>query len=209
MRHLVPSPAPVSAADIPAASDLVRLTRAAHWAAVAHKDQQRKGIDAEPYVNHLLEVAELIASADDPGDVEVAIAGLLHDTIEDVAVTEDDIVAAFGTRVATLVMHVTDDKTQSKDVRKWLQIQHAPALPRDAKLIKIADKTSNLRALVRTPPKGWGADRLADYVVWAAAVVEACGPVDAALERVFWEAHALAAEVYRPAAIEAPESRSA
>lgn len=209
MRHLVPSPAPVSAADIPAASDLVRLTRAAHWAAVAHKDQQRKGIDAEPYVNHLLEVAELIASADDPGDVEVAIAGLLHDTIEDVGVTEDDIVAAFGTRVATLVMHVTDDKTQSKDVRKWLQIQHAPALPRDAKLIKIADKTSNLRALVRTPPKGWGTDRLADYVVWAAAVVEACGPVDAALERVFWEAHALAAEVYRPAAIEAPESRSA
>lgn len=188
---------------------LARLAHAAHWAAAAHKDQQRKGIDAEPYVNHLLEVAELVLHADDPGDVEVAIAALLHDTVEDVGVTEADLVAEFGARVATLVMHVTDDKTQSKDVRKWWQIQHAPGLPRDAKLIKIADKTSNLRALVRTPPKGWDLARLADYVAWAAAVVEACGPVDAGLESVFWEAHAVAAEAYRIEPIAAQASRTA
>ena len=187
----------------PDASAITRLTHAAHWAAKAHKDQQRKGVDAEPYVNHLLEVAELIALADAAVDVEVLIAGLLHDTVEDVDVTRDDIVAVFGTRVADLVLAVTDDKTQSKDRRKWLQIQHAPGLCHDAKLIKLADKTSNLRALVRTPPAGWGLERLADYVVWAAAVVEACGPVDASLERLFWEAHAVAAAAYpRPSLVE-------
>lgn len=186
----------------PETAAISRLTFAAHWAAKAHKNQQRKGIDAEPYVNHLLEVAELIALADAPGDVEVVIAGLLHDTVEDVDVTRDDIVAVFGTRVADLVLAVTDDKSLPKDRRKWLQIQHAPGLCRDAKLIKLADKTSNLRALVRTPPAGWSIGRLADYVAWAAAVVEACGPVDGGLERLFWEAHAEAEAAYpRPSLV--------
>lgn len=190
------SPMARDAAPDAARSSIARLSHAAHWAAKAHKDQQRKGIDAEPYVNHLLEVAELVANAERPGDIEVVIAALLHDTIEDVDVTEADIVAAFGARVARLVLFVTDDKGQCKETRKRLQIEHAPGLPRDAKLIKLADKTSNLRALVRTPPTGWTRERLADYVVWAAAVVEACGPVDPGLERVFWEAHAIAAQAY-------------
>lgn len=171
---------------------IARLSHAAHFAAHAHKAQQRKGIDAEPYVNHLLEVAELVAHAKTPGDVEVVIAALLHDTVEDTTVTEADLVAAFGARVASLVMAVTDDKSLSKEERKRLQILHAPGLSRDAKLIKLADKISNLRALVRTPPAGWTRERLADYVVWAQAVVDACGPVDPTLERLFTEAHAVA-----------------
>ncbi len=186
------SPVPTS----PARSPLARLAHAAHFAARAHKDQQRKGIDAEPYVNHCLEVCELVLIAAEPGDVEVAIAALLHDTVEDVGVTRADLVAEFGERVAELVMHVTDDKTLCKHDRKRLQIEHAPHLPRDARLIKISDKTSNLRALVRTPPVGWGPERLADYVVWAAAVVEACGPTDAVLEALFREAHAEATRAH-------------
>lgn len=175
---------------------IARLTQAAHFAARAHKDQQRKGIDAEPYVNHLLEVAELVAHAEHPGDVEVVIAALLHDTVEDVGVTEAQLVAEFGPRIAGLVMAVTDDKSLPKDRRKWLQIEHAPSLSRDAKLIKLADKTSNLRALVRTPPAGWTRERLHHYVVWSKAVVEACGPVDPVLERHFAEAHAIADAAY-------------
>ena len=108
----------------PARSPLARLAHAAHWAAKAHKDQQRKGIDAEPYVNHCLEVAELVLSADDPGSVDVAIAALLHDTVEDVGVTRDDLVEIFGERVAELVMFVTDDKTETKEARKRHQIEH-------------------------------------------------------------------------------------
>ena len=189
-----PTTTPAPAASTPHA--IARLTHAAHFAGRAHKDQQRKGIDAEPYVNHLLEVAELVAHAEVPGDVEVVIAALLHDTVEDVGVTEGQLVAEFGARVAALVMAVTDDKSLPKDRRKWLQIEHAPHLPRDAKLIKLADKTSNLRALVRTPPAGWTRKRLHHYVQWAKAVVDACGPVDPRLERLFAEAHAIAATTY-------------
>ncbi len=194
-------------ASSPKGSPLARFAHAAHWAAIAHKDQQRKGIDAEPYVNHCLEVAELVLAADDPGDFEVAIAALLHDTVEDVGVTRDQLTTIFGSRVADLVMHVTDDKSQSKAARKQHQIDHAPHLPRDARLIKIADKTSNLRALVRTPPAGWGPDRLADYVVWAKAVVLACGPTDVGLEATFEEAHAAAAIAHPLPGITEPPHR--
>lgn len=175
---------------------IARLTHAAHFAARVHKDQQRKGIDAEPYVNHLLEVAELVAHAEVPGDVEVVMAALLHDCVEDVGVTEAQLVAEFGERVAGLVMAVTDDKSLPKDTRKWLQIEHAPGLSRDAKLIKLADKISNLRALLRTPPAGWTRERLDLYVRWAKAVVDACGPVDPVLERLFTETHAVAATTF-------------
>ena len=180
----------------PVTQAIARMTHAAHFAARAHKAQQRKGIDAEPYVNHLLEVAELVAHAEVPGDIEVVIAALLHDTIEDVGVTEAQLVAEFGPRVAALVMAVTDDKTLPRDTRKWMQIHHAPTLSHDAKLIKLADKISNLRALMRTPPVGWTQARLHDYVVWAKAVVDACGPVDPGLERLFTEAHAVAATTF-------------
>ncbi len=180
----------------PVAHAIARLAHAAHYAARAHKDQQRKGIDAEPYVNHCLEVAELVLHAHQPGDVEVAIAALLHDTVEDVGVTEADLTRDFGPRVAKLVMYVTDDKTLPKDARKRHQIDHALGLPRDARLIKIADKTSNLRALVRTPPVGWERERLADYVVWSRAVVAACGPTDAGLEAQFRGAWDVAAAAY-------------
>ena len=196
MQHEPETYPMMSCPTSPVPHAIARLSHAAHWAAQAHKDQQRKGIDKEPYVNHLLEVAELVAHADLPGDIEVAIAALLHDTVEDVGVTEAQLLAEFGERITGLVMYVTDDTTLSKERRKAAQIEHAPRLPRDARLIKIADKTSNLRALVRTPPAGWPLARLADYVEWAAAVVLACGPVDAGLERVFWEAYAVAAQAY-------------
>ncbi|TBW33081.1 bifunctional (p)ppGpp synthetase/guanosine-3',5'-bis(diphosphate) 3'-pyrophosphohydrolase [Siculibacillus lacustris] len=201
------SPTHSAAASRSATREVARLAQAAHYAARAHKFQQRKGLDAEPYVNHCLEVAELVATAEDPGDVEVVIAALLHDTVEDTAITEADLERDFGRRVADLVMAVTDDKTLPKEARKRLQIAHAPGLCRDARLVKIADKISNLRALVRTPPAGWTPERLADYVVWSQAVVTACGPTDAVLEAEFAIAHAVAAVTHPP--IEAPLIRAA
>jgi (p)ppGpp synthase/HD superfamily hydrolase len=181
-------------------SDLARFARAAHYAACAHRFQKRKGIDGEPYVNHCLEVAELVGLAADPGDAEVAIAALLHDTVEDTTLTEDDLVRDFGRRIADLVLAVTDDKTQPDDLRKRRQVAEAPSKPRDARLIRIADKISNLRALIRTPPVGWTAPRLAAYVRWGRQVVDACGPTDPVLEAMFAEAHAAAARVYPPVA---------
>ena len=86
-------------------------------AARAHKSTAQD-IDAS-YVNHLLEVAELVAHADGSPARSVVITALLHDTVEDVGVTEAQLVAEFGdARVAELVMYVTDDQTLSRTVAR-------------------------------------------------------------------------------------------
>ena len=170
-------------------TDLVLLSRAADYAARQHIAQRRKGERAEPYVNHLTEVAGLLAEATDGSDVVLLMGGLLHDTLEDTDATYEDLVERFGPEVAALVAEVTDDKSLPKEERKRLQIEKTPAKSRRAKLLKLADKTSNLRGLVASPPTGWSPERLRDYVVWAHDVVRSCRGLNPRLEAAFDEAH--------------------
>lgn len=153
---------------------IVALARAYNFAAARHINQRRKGEAAEPYVNHLTEVAELVATATRGTDPEITIAAVLHDTVEDTDTSLDDLRRAFGDRVAQLVAEVTDDKSLPKQTRKELQVAHAAQASRGAQIIKLADKTSNLRALASSPPKGWSDERRMEYVVWAQRVVDGC-----------------------------------
>ena len=164
---------------------IIQLTRAYHFAALKHAAQRRKGDAAEPYVNHLTEVAELVAQATAGADVEVVIAAILHDTVEDTGVTLDELTAAFGARVAGLVAEVTDDKALPKARRKELQIEHAAHASAGAQIIKLEDKTSNLRSLADSPPAGWDAARKAEYVAWAGRVVDQCRGANAWLAEEF------------------------
>ena len=166
-------------------NDVVKLSQAADYAARQHSAQRRKGERAEPYVNHLTEVAAMLAEATDGADPVLVKGGLLHDTLEDTDATYEDLVARFGPEVAALVAEVTDDKSLPKDVRKRLQIEKTPSKSRRAKLLKIADKTSNLQSLIHSPPAGWTEERLRDYVVWAADVVRSCRGLNAKLEARF------------------------
>src|SRR5690349_19726633 len=102
--------------------EVVDLLRAADFAARHHAGQRRKGASQEPYVNHLLEVAHLLAEATNGDDVILIMAGLLHDTIEDVNVTRQDIEQEFGAETAAIVVEVTDDKSLPKQERKRLQV---------------------------------------------------------------------------------------
>src|SRR5258708_35691980 len=104
-------------------TDLVRLARAADYAAQQHIAQGREGEAAEPYVNHLTEVAALLAEATDGDDVVLLMGGLLHDTLEDTEAPYEDLVQRFGPEVAALVAEVTDDKSVAKEERKRLQIE--------------------------------------------------------------------------------------
>ena len=158
--------------------------RAAHW----HAAQRRKGAAAEPYVNHLLEVASLVATATGGDDVNLAIAALLHDAVEDQAVTRAMIAAEFGEDVAALVMEVTDDKALPKARRKALQVEHASHKSPRAALLKMADKTSNLMALASSPPADWSVQRRTDYVLWAREVVAGLQVDNAFLRDRFAEA---------------------
>ena len=166
-------------------NDLVLLTRAADYAARQHIAQRRKGERSEPYVNHLTEVASLLAEATDGGDPILVMGGLLHDTLEDTDATYEDLVERFGPEVASLVAEVTDDKGQPKQMRKQMQIEKTASKSTRARLLKIADKTSNLRSLVTSPPAGWPLERMREYVVWARDVVRSCRGLNPRLEAAF------------------------
>jgi len=172
-------------------NDIVRIARAVDFAARKHVGQRRKGEAAEPYFNHLSEVAWLLTEATDGNDTDLVIAGLLHDTIEDQGVTREEIAAEFGEQVASIVTEVTDNKNLDKAERKRLQVVKAPYKSPQAKALKIADKTANLRAILESPPAHWDIDRKRTYFEWAKAVVDGCRGVNAKLEQTFDEAYAL------------------
>lgn len=141
------------------------------FAADKHSAQRRKGADAEPYINHLIEVAQLVSAAHPESDVEVVIAAILHDTIEDAGVTREELNELFGSGVAALVVELTDDKSLPRQERKRLQIVNAPKKSVRAQTIKLADKISNLRAIRSSPPVDWSDQRKAEYFDWARQVV--------------------------------------
>ena len=151
----------------PLTAVLKAAQRAAHW----HTGQRRKGAAQEPYINHLIEVARLVAEATGGGDPNLVVAALLHDAVEDQPVSRAAIAQEFGEDVAALVVEVTDDKTLPKQQRKRLQVEHAPALSPRAAILKLADKTSNLTALAVSPPADWNASRRLEYVQWGRDVV--------------------------------------
>jgi (p)ppGpp synthase/HD superfamily hydrolase len=153
----------------PELNDIVRIMKAAEAASRWHTHQRRKGDAAEPYMNHLLEVASLVAEATE-GDSVIVIAALLHDVVEDQGVTHDQVSEFFGPAVAALVAEVTDDKLEPKQARKDRQVGDAPRKSCGASVIKLADKTSNLRAIANSPPP-WDPERKRTYIEWARAVV--------------------------------------
>jgi (p)ppGpp synthase/HD superfamily hydrolase len=161
------------------------VSEAADLAARRHSGMARKGRGNEPYINHLAEVANLLAIATEGADAELAAAGWLHDTVEDTATTQQELTEKFGKRVAALVVEVTDDMTLPKDQRRQKQIADAPHKSPDAKLIKIADKISNIRARILPEPSQSERDDLIDYVGWAVQVVAGCRGVNAMLDRTF------------------------
>jgi (p)ppGpp synthase/HD superfamily hydrolase len=163
----------------------VAVLRAADAAARWHVNQKRKGAGEEPYINHLLEVASLVAEATGGNNPKVVIAALLHDAIEDQEVPRDLIASEFSEDVATLVEEVTDDKQLEKQHRKRLQVETAHKKSDDAKRIKLADKTSNLRAIAFSPPRDWSVKRRLEYIRWAKDVVSGLRGASPFLEQQF------------------------
>jgi (p)ppGpp synthase/HD superfamily hydrolase len=168
--------------------DMALVLRAADFAAARHRDQRRKGPEQEPYINHLIEVAQHLAHSADGHDAVLLAAGFLHDTVEDTETTLGELDGLFGPEVATVVAEVTDDKTLRKDERKRLQVEKITFKSRRAQLLSIADKTANIGSLVRAAPRDWTRGRIIEYSRWAEHVVSQVRGRDAYLDRVFEEA---------------------
>lgn len=164
-------------APSPTAALIGELFRALSCAAQAHSDQRRKG-SGEPYVNHLIEVAELLARVAGVDDLDVLRAAVLHDVIEDTEVSSEDLERRFGRRVRDLVEPLTDEKGFAKPERKRRQIERMRTAEPAVRTIKMADLCSNIAAL----PDDWSRERQADYLDWSERVAAVCAGASPALD---------------------------
>ena len=165
--------------------NLTALLTALHFAADKHRDQRRKSREACPYINHPIEVAEILSRVGGVTDLATLQAAILHDTIEDTQTSGDELEARFGVEVRRLVEEVSDDQRLPKAERKRLQIEHAPHLSPKAKLIKIADKISNVRDVTHSPPTHWPHQRRCEYLDWADNVVAGLRGSNLAVDALF------------------------
>jgi guanosine-3',5'-bis(diphosphate) 3'-pyrophosphohydrolase len=128
----------------------LRLEQAMRFAAQAHAGQLRKSSDT-PYFEHAMAVALILDRAGCPEDV--VIAGLMHDVVEDTAVSLEQLASLFGAAVAELVRHCSEVKTDAHgNKRPWIDRKrdHLAALaeaPTEAHAIILADKLHNLTSM--------------------------------------------------------------
>jgi guanosine-3',5'-bis(diphosphate) 3'-pyrophosphohydrolase len=157
---------------VPSMISDVRLINAYSFAATKHSDQRRKDKKKTPYINHPIHVAQILMEAG-VTDVNIIIAAILHDTIEDTETTGEEIERLFGSEVRSYVEEVTDDKSLSTVERKKTQISHSldDYLSFGAKLIKLADKYSNLSTIVENPPEKWSPEIVRGYIDWSFEII--------------------------------------
>src|SRR4051812_29594254 len=127
-----------------------KLERALRWAATCHHGQVRKGGEV-PYVEHVMAVGWILDRLGFPEDV--VVAGLLHDVVEDTEATLEQVRAQFGPRVAALVDHCSEIKTDAQGrKRPWIDrkrdhLEALAAAPVEARAVALADKLHNLLSI--------------------------------------------------------------
>ena len=128
------------------------LDRAILFAVKAHAGTERRG-KGFPYIIHPMEAMEIVATM--TTDQELLAAAALHDTVEDTDVTVEELRAAFGDRIASLVAQESDERLEGvSDEDSWHDRKRAAIIrlakaPHDAKIVALGDKLSNMRAIAR------------------------------------------------------------
>lgn len=163
------------------------IVNAINFAADKHRGQSRKDAANTPYINHPIALANLLANYAGISDINVIAAAILHDTVEDTDTTVEDIEEHFGKDIRDIVIEVTDDKSLPSPERKRLQIEHAATISHEAKLVKLADKISNLQDILASPPVKWSLERKREYFDWAKAVIDQLRGTNEKLEALFDE----------------------
>ncbi len=174
------------ATDRMATSDAILLImKALSFAACKHMNHRRKGKFQEPYINHLVEVAEMVARATGGRDPVAVAAALLHDVVEDTETEREELEQEFGSEIATIVAELTKDKHLSRDENRKREVQRVKTYSPRARIIRLADKLNNLQWLDKSPPAKWSPERCLDYVHFARRVVAVLRGTDAELEAQF------------------------
>lgn len=159
------------------------IMEAARFAALWHGKQKRKSSLKNlhvPYVMHPFEVSQLVGGSGMHDQYEgVLIAAILHDILEDTAAPRRSIEELFGSEVLGLIEELTvpadlnvgdEHKSEGAVSKHDYQLKQVSRMSTPAANIKIADKTSNLRDLVRHPPD-WGVKAKVRYIEQAEELV--------------------------------------
>ena len=132
--------------------DTTLVDKAIKFAVDAHSNTERRG-KGFPYVVHVLEAMEIVATI--TNDPELLAAAALHDTVEDTEVTVGQVRAEFGDRIAKLVDAETTEmiagqtESESWRARRMSSLSRLAAASRDAKIVAMGDKLSNMRAIAQ------------------------------------------------------------
>lgn len=147
--------------------NLLRLLEAAALAARFHEGQYRKDSAHTPYIVHPLIVCRNAWTEGQIRSINVLVAALLHDTLEDTNVTPEELSQRFGERVLATVEELSNDPSLTTEQNKQRQIDHAPSMSLDAQIVKLADRLANIRDLAAEPPVQWTQDKVDGYFAWA------------------------------------------
>jgi guanosine-3',5'-bis(diphosphate) 3'-pyrophosphohydrolase len=168
--------------------DFGKILQALQFASRKHRDQRRKGGQHAPYINHPIDVTEILWRGGKVRDVVTLLGALLHDTIEDTDTSPDEIRELFGEEVMSVVLEVTDDKSLPKAERKRLQVVSAPRKSARARQIKLADKISNVTEITNDPPVDWSLERRKEYLDWTERVINGLRGQNPELEALYDQA---------------------
>jgi guanosine-3',5'-bis(diphosphate) 3'-pyrophosphohydrolase len=168
--------------------DFGKILQALQFASRKHRDQRRKGGQHAPYINHPIDVTEILWRVGKVRDVVTLLGALLHDTIEDTDTSPDEIRELFGEEVMSVVLEVTDDKSLPKAERKRLQVVSAPRKSARARQIKLADKISNVTEITNDPPVDWSLERRKEYLDWTERVINGLRGQNPELEALYDQA---------------------
>jgi len=140
-----------------------KLAKAIRFAAKAHKGQFREGEPELPYITHPIDLINKLAYIGEVKDEEILIAAALHDVIEETDVELDRIKEKFGERVAAIVSELTREEPTAevaaslgeeelRDLRNKMLLDGVKNMGPDARVVKLADRLSNLQAAEKTRP---------------------------------------------------------
>lgn len=164
-------------------------TKAWNFAADAHRGQWVPGTK-RPYINHLgnvtMEVMRAIAATSTVQYPDLAVqCALLHDTLEDTAVTYDIVVENFGRLVAAGVEALSKNPALPRSAQMADSLQRIQQQPQEVWMVKLADRISNLQS----PPKHWNPEKVQRYKREAQMILAALG------EANLWLAHRLTEKI--------------
>ena len=170
-----------------AVDDEGRFLDAVLFAAQKHQSQVRKDEAHTPYIIHPMGVALSLWEEGLVRDPDTLIAALLHDTLEDTDATYEELADRFGAEVAGIVLQLTNPPGLAAQESKAWQVEHAPSMCMQAKLIKLADRLYNIRDL-KPAPIGWSEEKVEGYYHWGQKLLNVLKGSNPRLEELLQEA---------------------